>query len=341
MELECAALDHLAGTATPVGMPRVVRTRAGAPLARLDAGVGQHRGRNCSPGSPGAPGRTPGRTPPRAMGELGRMVARVDAGLASFAAPGDRPVAALEPGPRRPPPGISCRTFPTGRAQGLAGDVLDRFAAEIEPRLRQLPSQPIHNDANDANVLVGRGRRCRRADRLRRPVPGTAGLRARRGAAATPIDAGPARTATGDPWRAVLPLVAGYHEIAPLRPGGAGAAARPGPDPARPERRDGRLAARRATPATTTCWSSQDAVWALLERLAGGRDDRADACAGCGTPAASSRTRAPARSAPAPRAAAGGRPVLGRPLARMPRLTFDWSAGTGRPPGRRNGSSRG
>ena len=80
------------------------------------------------------------------LASLGRTVARVDRALAGFEHP------AL-------PGRLSWNMLAAGDlladATGDAAAVLERFAAEILPRLRALPAQAIHNDANEHNVLVG------------------------------------------------------------------------------------------------------------------------------------------------------------------------------------------
>src|SRR4029079_2431793 len=92
-----------------------------------------------------------------------------------------------------------------------ADPVLERFGERVLARLRDLPAQAIHNDANEHNVLVGDDGRvsglidfgdvCR--------GPRVCGLAVACAYAMTPLEG---------PEREVLPLVAGYHEVAPLRP---------------------------------------------------------------------------------------------------------------------------
>src|ERR671916_869670 len=94
-------------------------------------------------------------------------------------------------------------------AHGVAADVLARFVADVEPALRALPAQAIHNDANEHNVLVGADGRvsglidfgdvCR--------APRVCGLA---------VAAAYAMTLLAVPEREVLPLVAGYHARVPL-----------------------------------------------------------------------------------------------------------------------------
>ena len=89
--------------------------------------------------------------------------------------------------------------------------MLGRFAERVLPRLRELPAQAIHNDANEHNVLVGGDGRVSGlidfGDLCR--APRVCGLA---------VACAYAMTALAVPEREVLPLVAGYHELAPLHP---------------------------------------------------------------------------------------------------------------------------
>ena len=98
-----------------------------------------------------------------------------------------------------------------GDASGDAAAVLARFTAEVLPRLRALPAQAIHNDANEHNVLVGEdGAVCGLIDfgDLCR-APRACGLA---------VACAYAMSTLPVPERQVVPLVAGYHEVAPLAP---------------------------------------------------------------------------------------------------------------------------
>ena len=79
--------------------------------------------------------------------------------------------------------------------------------------LRALPAQAIHNDANEHNVLVGDDGLVSGADRLRRPLPRAAGVRAgRRVRLRDGRPGGPRSASCCRSW-------AGYHEVAPLAAG--------------------------------------------------------------------------------------------------------------------------
>ena len=117
-----------------------------------------------------------------ALASLGRSVALLDAALADFTHPAlDRPLAwnmlaadALRDDARAAADTAASHDAgagadPRGRAAAVAASVLARFAADVEPALRALPAQAIHNDANDHNVLVDTDGHVGGPDRLRRP----------------------------------------------------------------------------------------------------------------------------------------------------------------------------
>jgi 4-aminobutyrate aminotransferase-like enzyme/Ser/Thr protein kinase RdoA (MazF antagonist)/murein DD-endopeptidase MepM/ murein hydrolase activator NlpD len=211
LDLQDAAMAHVAGRAG-VATPRVVRDRDGA--ARVATGEGVARVLTWVPGTPWAELGEPG---PEALASLGRAVAGLDAALAGFEHPAlDRPLRwdMTRAGELRDearvdkPPASGPRA---GDPSGVAGAVLERFVQHVEPALRALPAQAIHNDANEHNILVGDDGRvsglidfgdvCR--------APRVCGLA---------VACAYGMTALTVPEREVLPLVAGYHEVAPLVP---------------------------------------------------------------------------------------------------------------------------
>jgi 4-aminobutyrate aminotransferase-like enzyme/Ser/Thr protein kinase RdoA (MazF antagonist) len=122
---------------------------------------------------------------PGDLASLGRLVARVDRALRDF----------THPDMHRP------HRWDLRRAPELGIAV---------PDIDHLPQQVIHNDANEYNVLVGED-------------GGVCGLIDFGDVVHTPrvcglaIAAAYAMMGRPDPARAVLPVVRGYHEIAPLR----------------------------------------------------------------------------------------------------------------------------
>jgi 4-aminobutyrate aminotransferase-like enzyme/Ser/Thr protein kinase RdoA (MazF antagonist) len=249
LDLQDAAMEHVARRSPAVATPRLVRARDGAARVAVDGGFA--RLLTWVPGTPWARRREHG---PEALASLGRAVAALDAALADFEHPAlDRPLrwdmmrAAELRG-----------AVPAG---AIAAAVLARFAEHVHPALLALPAQAIHNDANEHNVLVGDdgcvtglidfGDLCR--------APRVCGLA---------VACAYAMTVLAVPEREILPLIAGYHEVAPLTPAELALL----PDLVRP-----RLAMsvamaalqRAEQPGNDYLLISQRGVTALLERLGG------------------------------------------------------------------------
>jgi 4-aminobutyrate aminotransferase-like enzyme/Ser/Thr protein kinase RdoA (MazF antagonist) len=296
LDLQDAAMEHVAGRAG-VATPRLVRGRDGS--ARLTTDEGIARVLTWVPGTPWAAVEEQGA---EALGSLGRAVAGLDTALAGFEHPAlDRPLRwnMLRAGDLR------------DDAPGVAGAVLERFAGRIEPALRALPAQAIHNDANEHNVLVGDDGRvsglidfgdvCR--------APRACGLA---------VACAYAMTALAVPGREVLPLVAGYHEVAPLRPEELALL---------PELIRTRLAMsvamaarqRREQPGNDYLLISQQGVTALLDRLGAVPDEleHLRLRAACGYEAV-----ATARAVRQHLATADPGPVCGPPLDHAPVIDF-------------------
>jgi len=236
LELQDAVLDHLRGFSLEVAVPELVRDLAGEPYALADVPgetprrlrvlswvdgtpwTDAVRGREGAVGSMTPRSATASATPSgvtigsTTMRSLGRGVASVDRALRSF----------THPAVRRPHPWnlltAADEVEDHLRAAGEIDDpeyratvsgVLRHLATDVRARLAALPGQPIHNDANNHNVLVDRddlvcglidfGDLCW--------APRVCGLAV--ACAYGLIDR---------PMADVAALVAGYHEVAPLRP---------------------------------------------------------------------------------------------------------------------------
>ena len=184
--LRAAGVPILIAGATPVG------DRLGRVLAWIDGTAWAH-----------AADRTPD-----LIRDLGAYVARVDRSLAQVEHPAiDRPhrwnmLQALDLVDALPLVAAELRPFAT--------DTLARFEA-LRAELDALPRQLIHNDANEHNVIVGDDGRIAGlidfGDVVR--APRICGLA---------VACAYAMLGQSDPGRAVVPLVAGYHAVAPLRP---------------------------------------------------------------------------------------------------------------------------
>ncbi len=207
-ELQAAALRHLERVAPGLPVPRLFLGRAGATLPAIrDAQGGERRLRLTT----WLEGVTWADAPHRAVDAaeaLGRLLAQLDRALAGFDHPG-----LAQP-----------YLWDLARAAALRGDValiadpvrrdavtrvLDRFAREVEPRLRDRPKQAIHGDANDRNVLLDAdGRVCGLLD-FGDMVEGWR-------VAEIAVAATYAALGAGDPIEAVRPLVAAYCREAPV-----------------------------------------------------------------------------------------------------------------------------
>ncbi len=197
LDLLDAAMEHVAARSPGVATPHLVRALDGSRRVAVDGGFA--RVLTWVPGTPW--GRLPAPPGAEALRHLGRAVAGLDAALADF----DHP--RLD---RR----LRWNMLGAADLRGAAPaatPVLESFAAEVLPDLRELPAQAIHNDANEHNILVGQdglvsglidfGDVCR--------APRVCGLAVACAYAMTGLDV---------PEREILPLVAGYHAVAPLDP---------------------------------------------------------------------------------------------------------------------------
>ncbi len=306
VDLEVAALDHLAGTPAASLVPEPRR----APGGRAAVPVGDRLARVLA-WLPGQVWADAGPPSPARRRALGAAVARVDRSLAGFRHPhlarALRWNLVTAADQRELLPSVA---DPERRA--VAGAVLDAVADRVAPALGALPAQAIHNDANDRNVLVA-------GDRVTGLLdfgdlclaPRVCGLAV---AAAYAVAA--------DGPRALRDVVEGYHGVAPL---------------AAPEL-DLLLdlvRARLALSVVMAGWQSsrdpgndyllvsQGGVWAGLCALLA-VDDELELY----------RLRATCALEPVPHARAvrqylalaDAAPVLGRPLADLPHATLDWSA---------------
>lgn len=211
IDLQCRAFDHIARHAPGVGVPGIVRTRAGELFAAVADETGAER---LVWLLDKVDGRPFARFKPHTLdllADVGHAVGNLDRALATFSHP------ALE------------RDFKWNLTQGewiadhleviadparraLIRDILAGFAA-IKPVLAALPSVAIHNDANDYNIMVGGS--------LTR-APHVTGLIDLGDMCASPRVCDLAITCAymvlgrDDPEQALAAVVAGYHSAHPL-----------------------------------------------------------------------------------------------------------------------------
>ena len=214
LDLEDAALEHLAARDFPFRLPRVEPAPGGA--RRLE--TEDREGRPCLvrlaafvEGRPLA--RVP-RRPPGLLRSAGALLGALDRALEGFSHP-----AAERPFPWDPARLPALRPLlaavPDAERRRRAERVLDRFEAEALPRLAELPAAVIHNDGNDHNLLVtGRG-----PSGLRVTGIVDFGDMVRTAAACeAAVAAAYLMLGEGDPLRAAFQVVSGYHEQRPLSP---------------------------------------------------------------------------------------------------------------------------
>ncbi|MDW6023423.1 aminotransferase class III-fold pyridoxal phosphate-dependent enzyme [Mesorhizobium sp. BAC0120] len=149
---QAALLDHLAAVAPDLALPRLRKAASGTALATAVAESGDRHSLRMVSWLPGRPLAESARTP-AVLNSLGQMLGRMDSALQGFIHPGA--LRQLDWDARRAGE-ARARLVHVADAgdRALLARFLDRFDAEVEPRLPALRAQVIHNDANDWNVLV-------------------------------------------------------------------------------------------------------------------------------------------------------------------------------------------
>jgi 4-aminobutyrate aminotransferase-like enzyme/Ser/Thr protein kinase RdoA (MazF antagonist) len=211
IDLQCAALEHIAARAPDVSLPRVCRGLDGATIARMEE-AGVHRlvwmltyvaGRPLAEARPHTA---------ELLGSVGRLLGEMDEALLSFSHPAaDRPDLKWDLG-RAGWIRELMHLVPDPRRRALVALGLDRYEAEVVPALPHLRRSVIHGDANDYNVIVG--------DPLLRPRPVSVidlGDMHRGLTVAEPaIAAVYALLGKADPLDAAADVVRGFHGACPL-----------------------------------------------------------------------------------------------------------------------------
>ena len=217
LELQVQAIRHLARSVPDYAWPEVLRTSLGEDIATTEHRSGtKHFVRLMGY----LPGRFLSQVRPHSpylLRSLGVFLGAMDKAFASFHHPAaDRELKwNMRFAPSTIRGSLHHIAAPEGRA--LVQHFLKRYEDLTLPLLPQLRTSFIHNDANDNNVLVGRGS----------PDPGAFDLRV-----TSMIDFGDmvagfpvlelavgttyAALKKNDPLAAAVPIVAGYHQIFPL-----------------------------------------------------------------------------------------------------------------------------
>lgn len=155
LECQIAALEHLGRTGLSLLVPRPVRDKGGATIRAARTVEDRPCLLRMVTFLDGAPMAKLGARKALLHRSVGRLLGRIDSELASFAHPGARlrlvwdlaRVLELRP--------LADALDPDLRPLVVAG--LDGFAKRVAPRLTELRTSVIHNDANDYNLLVDEG----------------------------------------------------------------------------------------------------------------------------------------------------------------------------------------
>ena len=153
LDLELAALRHLRAAGLSCRVPAPGPSTGGVDVVEVAAPDGVRLARALT----WVPGRGwTGAEPATALAELGRLVATVDAALAGFDHPhAGRPLAwNLARADELLAKLDELDDALAGERGAVTSAVLERFRDAVRPALDALPAQVIHNDANDANVLL-------------------------------------------------------------------------------------------------------------------------------------------------------------------------------------------
>ncbi len=314
LDFQDTALEHLAGTVAASLVPRQ-RQPLAEPWVNLDGSRRQVRMLDWLEGRVLAD--VPSQTT-ELLRSLGRVVATVDLALAGLEHPAQHRHSSWNlvniPELARH---VSYVEDPNRRT--AVEEVIAHHRAVVEPALSRIPGQVIHGDPNDYNVIV-------RDDGSVRGLIDFGDLMTAPRVCDLAIAAAYAMFRQADPVRGILPMVAGYHEVAPLHPEELAIL--------EPLIR-GRLATtlvmsaheRARQPDNDYLLVSQDDAWRVLQLLRAGSADFAhyrfrDAC-GYEAHPRSGDVRQFLLSGLADPA-----PVLGTALEDLARITLDWSLGS-------------
>ena len=152
IDFQAALLHHVEACDKTLPLPRLVRAVDGREVAHVAGPSGEQHAIRLVAFLPGTPLARATRTE-RTLGDLGRVLGRLDRALASFGHPGafrdfDWNIRQVPQSRGR----LTAIADPARRA--LVAKFLDGFDTRVAPALATLRHQVIHNDANDWNVLV-------------------------------------------------------------------------------------------------------------------------------------------------------------------------------------------
>ena len=206
LAMQMAVLDHLAQTAPHLPVSRALPDRAGMQAMPAEIrGARTARLLTWLSGDVWSHAAVRGR---ESIATLGRLLGELDRSLESFAHGGTKRSYAWDIGRA----GMHLENLPfidDAEKQAKVRAILERFVAEILPRLETCPRQVIHNDANDYNLLLDAGGRVSglldfgdMVETFRVVEIGVAGAYALIG--------------TPDPIETIAHLAAAYHAVNPI-----------------------------------------------------------------------------------------------------------------------------
>lgn len=212
LELQNAALGHIAVTDPALPAPRVMRTLAGEGWAPCESGRDSPLRVRVMSFVPGVPvDRAPSDS--RLFRDAGAFAARLDRALRGFFHPAaDHPLAwDLK---RAGHLSGLCRHVRSPERRELVERIFERFERDVAPRLSGLRAQAIHNDFSYHNAAVDPERPWRISgvfdfgDLIHAPLVQEIAI---------PLSELPQKRP--DPIARGVEIVAGYHSVTPLEPG--------------------------------------------------------------------------------------------------------------------------
>jgi 4-aminobutyrate aminotransferase-like enzyme/Ser/Thr protein kinase RdoA (MazF antagonist) len=152
LDLQCAALAHLASVASDLAVPRLIPTKTDDQLGSFAVGTDEHLVR-CVSYVPGVPMAEVERTP-ETFSQLGRFLGRLSAGLVGFGHPAAHRTGFLW----NLDEAQACTAYLDDIVnyddREVVAAALQRHAERVVPVLPALRKAVIHQDANDYNVMV-------------------------------------------------------------------------------------------------------------------------------------------------------------------------------------------
>ena len=206
-ELQVEALRHVEKHAPDLPMQRVLPGKSDAVLPELHTAGGMRRLRLTT----WLDGEVWAKCPVRgksSAASLGKVLGRLDRSLAGFRHPAARRRYQWDLAQAADQLAYVPLIDRVEKREAVTA-VLQRFAAELAPRLADRPRQVIHNDANDYNILLD-------ADGAVTGLLDFGDMVESWGVCEVAVACAYAMIGANDPLGAILPLIAAYHDENPL-----------------------------------------------------------------------------------------------------------------------------